>query len=66
MPAESVAVVDCGLQIDGAVTLCTEAVGQVLGSLAGLLVVASCGVVGVRGFGETVARVVVGVEREHA
>ena len=32
MPAESVAVVDCGFQIDGAVTLCTEAVGQVLGS----------------------------------
>ena len=72
VPAESVAVVDCGFQIDGAVTLCTEAVGQVFGSLAGLLVeqvavgVASCGVVGVRGFGETVARVVVGVEREHA
>ena len=72
MFAEGVAVVDRRLQVDGAVALGAEAVGEVLGSLSGLLVeqvavgVASRGVVGVRGFGETVARVVVGVEREHA
>ena len=72
MSPEGVLVIECRFEVDRAVALGAEAVSEVLGALPGLFVdqvavgVAPRGVVGVGRFGETVARVIVGVEREHA